>query len=200
MLKTIIRLAGFWAMISASTAYAEDLVLLDTKTASEFQMFLGDAGNWRQAVRENSDTSAQGRVSVTPSDQYGGLALSWKGRGEGQFYLASSSPEDLTEHLENGSAMAFLIKVTKPPKRQTVLRMGCGYPCAGNADITKVLKALPKDEWLRLTVDLQCFASEGLDATRVDTPFLLLTEGKLALEIADIRLVPGLREKAAIRC
>ena len=60
--------------------------------------------------------------------------------------------------------------------------------------------ALPQGEWLRLSVDMQCFTTQGLDAARVDTPFLLLTQGRLELDVADIMLVQGMREKAAIRC
>ena len=66
--------------------------------------------------------------------------------------------------------------------------------------LTPILKRLPKDEWLRLDIDLQCFVDMGAKLDTVDTPFLLLTSGKLALSIADVRFVPGAGEGAAVTC
>ena len=94
----------------------------------------------------------------------------------------------------------MLLQIHSAPRRQTILRMGCGYPCAANADVTDLFKALPKDQWLRVSVDLACFVDNGLDVGAVDMPFLLLTRGALDLSLADVRIVPGAAESATVRC
>jgi beta-glucosidase len=78
--------------------------------------------------------------------------------------------------------------------------MGCQYPCASNADFTGLLKALPADTWASVSVDLQCFAKQGLELEHVDVPFLLLTDGRLTLSVAEIKIVPGKASSATISC
>ena len=78
--------------------------------------------------------------------------------------------------------------------------MGCGYPCDSSADVTKLLKALPPEQWVRLSFDLKCFADGGLNVKNVDTPMLITTKGEMSLSIADVSVVPGLGPEATIRC
>ena len=78
----------------------------------------------------------------------------------------------------------MVLSIEDPPSRNAVLRMGCGYPCSANADIGRLLQALPANEWVRVSVDLKCFVDGGLNAANVDTPFLLITDRKMALSIA----------------
>ncbi len=181
-------------------AHAEGLAMFVADVGTGYSLFPGDAGNWRMRVNENSGVSASERVNVALSDQYFGLKFASKDRRGDRVFLASAVPTDLTPYVDAENALVCLIKSDRAPKRQAALRMGCGHPCAGNADNTKVLQALPGGEWQRLRVDLQCSTTKGLDAVRVDPPFLLLTQGRRKLDVADIRLVKGMREKAAIRC
>mgnify|MGYP000216989747 CR=1 FL=1 len=61
--------------------------------------------------------------------------------------------------------------------------------CDSSADITKLLNALPPEQWVRLSFDLNCFAEGGLNIKNVDTPMLITTKGEMSLSIADISLV-----------
>ena len=133
-------------------------------------------------------------------DDSGSRRISWRGRGDGQLYLSSEAPADLSDLLAADAAMLMVLMVEAAPSKQTTLRMGCGYPCAGITDVTRLLRALPTGEWVKLSMDLQCFVQQGLDVTRVDTPFHLLTGGKLDLRLGEVRLVPGLADEATIRC
>lgn len=177
-----------------------EIVLHDGSDTPAFSWFLGDAAEWRLPVRQPEEVSGNEKVSIASGDQYGGKRLSFKGRGEGQAYLSSAQPQDLTAYEDADAALVFLISVEQPPRRQAVLRMGCGYPCAGNADITKLLKALPVGEWLRLSLDMTCFVNQGLDTSHVVTPYLLMTKGRMGLQVADIRIVPGMGSQATVRC
>ena len=42
-----------------------------------------------------------------------------------------------------------------------------------------------------MKIPLACFAATGADFARVNTPFLVFTDGAFAASFADIRWVPG---------
>ena len=177
----------------------DDLVILEAGKALNFQSFLGDKKNWRLEATAPETVSASKRIKLVKNEVENDYTLNWKGRGEGQFYLASLA-QDLSQYDDADSALVMTLKVNQPPKKQVVLRMGCGYPCAGNADLTRLFQSVPTDQWLKVSIDLACFSSRGLNVSQVDTPFLLLTSGKFSLSLADIRLVPHAQDSATIKC
>ena len=177
----------------------DDLVILEAGKASNFQSFLGDKKNWRLEATALETVSASKRIKLVRNEVENDYTLNWKGRGEGQFYLASLA-QDLSQYDDADSALVMTLRVNQPPKKQVVLRMGCGYPCAGNADLTRLFQSVPADQWLKVSIDLACFSSRGLNVSQVDTPFLLLTSGKFPLSLADIRLVPHAQDSATIKC
>ena len=177
----------------------DDLVILEAGKASNFQSFLGDKKNWRLEATAPETVSASKRIKLVKNEVENDYTLNWKGRGEGQFYLASLA-QDLSQYDDADSVLVMTLKVNQPPKKQVVLRMGCGYPCAGNADLTRLFQSVPADQWLKVSIDLACFSSRGLNVSQVDTPFLLLTSGKFSLSLADIRLVPYAQDSATIKC
>ena len=40
-------------------------------------------------------------------------------------------------------------------------------------------------------MDLGCFAKNGMDFSRMNSPFMLATDGPMNLSLSDIRLIPG---------
>ncbi|MDH4014050.1 MAG: putative glycoside hydrolase, partial [Chromatiales bacterium] len=92
------------------------------------------------------------------------------------------------------------MKVEQPPTKKVTMRMDCQYPCGAKGDLTELMKKVPQDTWFPLSIDLQCFNKEGADFSRIDTPFLLLTRGRLALSFANLRIVPGAAADAVIKC
>jgi hypothetical protein len=122
------------------------------------------------------------------------------GEGEAQFFVGRKEPADYSGFLEQDAALVAVIRLDKKPTSRTTLRMGCGYPCGSNADITRLLEALPTDQWVRVSFDLECFADGGLDVENVDTPLLITTKGELALSLAEVSVVPEAGRDATIRC
>lgn len=183
----------------AGIADAGELAIFDGSEVAPYRLMVGDKENWATPVTEGSTVSAAGYVSVE-TDADGAKSASWNGKGEAQLYLAAAEPQDLSAAAAADAALVLLLKVDQPPKRKTFLRMGCGYPCAANADISPLLKALPKEEWLRVSIDLKCFVDGGLNVANVDTPFLILTRGKMSLSVSDVRIVDGAGPGATINC
>ena len=181
-------------------AMAEQVVLADGREADGNILMVGDKKQWDTRVWDDPITSASGYVSVERDASDQSVRASWNGRGEAQLFVALPGPTDLSSHVEQDSALVVLMRVDERPRKKVTLKMSCGYPCAANADISKLLQALPEGQWLRVSFAMKCFADGGLNPATVDSPFLLLTKSKLALSISDIRLVPGAGESATVAC
>ena len=179
---------------------ADEVIMTDGAAADGSVLLIGDKKQWDTFVASDPMSTASGYLTVEPDAEEKTVRASWNGKGEAQFFLAYEEPRDYTTHLEQNAALVVLLQVDSPPKKKLNIRMGCGYPCAANADISKLLKALPTGEWVRLSFDLKCFSENGLNITSVETPLLLSTRGKMALSIADVRIVPGIGGEASIRC
>jgi beta-glucosidase len=178
-----------------------DQIIFTNGVASEGSvMLIGDKKQWDTFVGAEPISSASGYLAIDPGAEAASVKATWSGGGEAQFFVAHEAPMDYSEHLEQDSALVVVLKVEKKPKSEVLIRMGCGYPCASDADISKLLEALPHDQWVRLSFDLKCFVDGGLNIENVDTPLLLTTKGEMALSIADISIVPGIGPEATIRC
>ena len=187
-------------VLLANVAIADEAVLENGSAVDGVTLMIGDKRQWDTVVGAESISSASGYLSAEPDDDAGAIKATWNGKGEAQIFLAHDGPKNYTELLEQEAALVVLIRVASPPKRKVVIKMGCGYPCAANADISKLLRALPVEQWLRVSFDLKCFADGGLNIKNVDTPFLLTTAGKMAVSISDVSIVPGAGGDATIRC
>jgi len=188
------------AVIATGTSRGDEIVLSNGAPAGSYTVLIGDKKQWDTPVGADAVTSASGYLSVESDMANSALTAQWNGKGEAQFFIANDGPADYTALLEQDAALVVLMQVVAPPKRKAVIKMGCGYPCAANANITELLKALPAEQWLRVSFDLKCFADGGLDITNVDTPLLLTTAGKMSVSISDVTIVPGVGPDATIRC
>lgn len=186
--------------VLCSAAASADIALFDGAAIQPFGLYAGDKENWGIPVGDGVTETAAGYLKVTTSPETGARRLEWNGKGEAQFFLAASEPVDLTAAVEADAALVMVLNVEKAPRKDVTLRMACGYPCAANADISQLLKALPADEWLRVSVDLKCFVDGGLDASHVETPLLLLTRQRMTVSIGDVRIVDGAGPSAIINC
>lgn len=185
------------ALSGAATAAPEGLAVFASGPQGPWQAFAGDKQNW--AVPVGGDMATANEVVRVQVEEDGAHRIRWRGRAEGQYFLAGD-PMDLTELVDASAGLVVVLSVHDAPSRDVTLRMGCGYPCMANANITRLLEALPKDEWVRVSVDAQCFANNGLFAGNVDMPFMLNTKGKLEMSIGEVRIEPGAGENATIRC
>ncbi|RMF99349.1 MAG: glycoside hydrolase family 3 protein [Gammaproteobacteria bacterium] len=182
---------------------AQGLAVFDARPLPPFKAFLGDSGGWQLPLGAGSVRSNAGALEVSPVDlevQEDALRLHWTGKGDGQFYFQAPQPLDLRPLAKRDGALQFLLRVERPPAGKVTLRLDCGYPCASSADLSRLLKALPGNSWVRLSIALRCFARQGLKLEHVDTPFLLLSGSPLTLSVARIELLPDIGERATIPC
>jgi len=178
----------------------DEAILTNGNPSEGYVMFIGDKKQWDTMVVGEPISSASGYLRAEPQTEEKAIRADWNGGGEAQFFVAHETPADYTQHLDEQSALVVILKVEEKPTKKVLIKMGCGYPCASNADITRLLKALTPDQWVRFSIDLECFASGGLNVQNVDTPLLITTRGEMSLSIADISLVSGLGPDATISC
>jgi beta-glucosidase len=181
-------------------ALADEAILSNGAATEGNVMLIGDKKQWDTLVGAEPISSASGYLRIENDAEEMATKATWNGKGEAQFFIAHQNPADYSGHLDQESALVVLLRVEKKPKKKVQIRMGCGYPCASSADITKLLKALPPGEWIRLSFDLKCFAEGGLNVKTVDTPMLITTRGEMSLSISDVGIVPDVGPEATIRC
>ena len=150
-----------------------------------------DAG--ASPLPHGSGASQSGRLTVTPLDrnkQEDARQLRFSG-GQATATISGTAPIDLSRQTNAQLALGFDYRVEEAPTAAVTLGMGCGASCTGTVPLTRTLRSAARGSWQHLDVPLACFAHQGVNMSRVWTPFSLATSGKLALGIADIRLESG---------
>jgi beta-glucosidase len=167
---------------------------LDTRTAhvTDTKTFFvsGRPGSGWRWVADPAD----GRVRVTTTDhlaQEDARLVRWTGTGAGRAGIAGDAASDLRREANGELSLAFDYRVDQPPTSDVHVAIECGAGCAGAIPLTRELAAAPSGEWRHLKIRLSCFERAGADMQRVTAPFLVATEGQLAVAVARIRLESG---------
>ncbi|TQV73641.1 hypothetical protein FLL45_12260 [Aliikangiella marina] len=197
---TVLTLLLVCSNSRAAEAQATKLTLMSGDAVSPYMLMVGDKGNWNLAVQGNQFQSQNGVVAVASDPETQIKTFDFKGKGEGQAYLQTNQPYDLSSFGEQNAALVLLMKVNKKPSKAVLLRMACGYPCQGEVDISKLLKKIPEDTWGKLSFSMSCFTERGLNIKNVMSPMALSTSGKFSITIAEASLVAGIGDKATFKC
>ena len=155
---------------------------------------IGDPDNWDVALDGLNGTTDSGKLTVRPTEYLGedkALLGTWdKRKVTGQLAIYGP-PIDLATY-EDSAALMFEVNVVRLSSKPIMLGMDCQYPCRSEFDIRRELKRYPKNEWATFAVPLNCFTlnenAEDFDISRINGPFLLSTEGRMEIAVANIRL------------
>ena len=161
----------------------------------------GRAGSgWHWAAADDAGATAlphgigasdSKRLTLTATDkakQEDARLLHWSGTGHATAEITGATPIDLTRQTNGELALAFDYLVKEAPSDAVTVGMECGASCGGAVAITPTLRAAPPGQWRHLDIPLACFAAAGENMSRVRTPFILQTSGKLTLGLANIHL------------
>jgi beta-glucosidase len=165
----------------------------DRGPVSPWRVFVGDMNGWQTPVTATQSTSASQILTVTKIDhvvQEDGLRATWNGKGLAQVYLQSAATVDWSDLFKARQMLVFSLKVFAKPTAPVFIRQDCVYPCGAKADMTRLMNAVPLDQWVRVSIDQKCFVKFGLDPKKVETSFLLATTGKFDAAISYIDLEP----------
>jgi len=183
---------GEQSEVKARTERASRSVYFQGGPVAPWQLYLGvpeapaiAAGSGRVASPGSNPLVIRG---VDHRRQEDARAVEWPGEVAGRVYLKSAEPVDISRESNGNMVLAFDVAVDTPPSGRVMLGMGCGEACGAEIDLTGTLSDLAVGEWQSLLVPLRCFADEGVDMSRIDTPFSISTAGALAIRFSDVRL------------
>ena len=179
----------------ASTGASPDRVLFDGRTAEGWQFYVGDEADWRVSAPDGRGETRR-RVSgvalsaVDRNVQEDARKAQWRGRDEAQIYL-QSSPIDLRSETASGMTLEIDFLVEQAPAGRVQMRMDCGFPCTGGLLVTPIFAGVPEGTWDTLQIPLRCFQASGAEMDRIDTPFLITTDGPFVFRFSRIAIAPA---------
>lgn len=189
------RPAGASPVRTTDAGGTADRVLFEGRTAEGWQFYVGDEADWRVSAPDGRGQTRR-RVSgvvlsaVDRRVQEDARKAQWRGRNEAQIYL-QSSPIDLRAETAEGMTLEIDFLVEQAPARRVQMRMDCGYPCTGGLLVSPIFAGVPEGSWDTLQIPLRCFEASGAEMDRIDTPFLITTDGPFTLRFSRIAIAPA---------
>ena len=167
------------------------------RPSNGWQLAVG-AGDAARTTLAGAVGNAQGDVlqvsAIDRAAQEDARLVKWSGTGPATLALQGDAPIDLQREANGQLSVTFDYRIDAPPSAKVMLGIECGPGCRGDLPIEAQLKQAPAGEWRQLKMPLHCFQNKGADLRNVTAPFLLSTEGKLELGIANVRLESGLND------
>lgn len=182
---------------------SSDEIIFNGSNGKPWRLYLGSMNNWMVPINGPVTTSYKSNVvSVRWVDNVADLdaiQAEWNG-GLGQIYWQKDSPQDYRELAEKGAALSVVLRVDKKPKKSVDLKMDCGYPCAGSLNMTRLLKAVPEDQWFRISLKLSCFEESGANLANIIAPLVVATKDDFTLSISDVRITMNPPPESVVAC
>lgn len=178
------------------------------KAFAPWQMRLFSGAN-NQAVMSSSITlSGLEYRTIDRHIQEDAFKLVWNGKESAgmQFVSKSWFREDLSQLHANDSALVIELMRDGIADKPVIISSHCesegdkAGSCRAHVDITEQLNRLPDTQWQPLSIDLNCFAKQGLKYSQIVMPFSISTAGKANLSFSDIHFAPGQGKSATIKC
>lgn len=127
--------------------------------------------------------------------------LTFTGKESASVRFQSTFVEDLRQYIENDSALTVLVRKDQEFSEPVLLEMHCDEAdCQKIVDISAVMKGFTIHEWQELSVDLNCFAEQGVNFGRITVPFGLSTLGQGIVSFSTMKLQPNKAQNATISC
>ena len=199
MLRTLsITLTATLALLLSAVTLAADQAPLNPnfsyfakgQTPDAWHWVLSDPGNWWQPLEANDGKSSSGKVTMSSAatEQFpGAIKLKWNRDDKWGSTAISGRSVDLSK-FEQAAELIIALKVESKVPYSVKVKMSCGEGCEAEVDVAENLKSMPRGQWMALPVALDCFAANGVDLSKVASPFSIGTSGALELHIAEISL------------
>lgn len=132
-------------------------------------------------------------ISTAPVDRHAqedSLRIRWTGAGRAAMAIVQDAPIDLSREANGDLALELEFQVHQAPSADVALLMGCGPGCSGGFALRSVFEAAAREgKWTRVALPLRCFAQAGVSMERVDSPLMLVTEGRLDITLSSARIL-----------
>ncbi|WP_372061118.1 glycoside hydrolase family 3 N-terminal domain-containing protein [Vibrio sp. 10N.261.51.F12] len=163
-------------------------------TIGDFQLRVADAHqNEGTEVSRNNPMSFES-IDTKPynyQQQQDAVALSFKGGLAAAFVQTSDGGvEDFSGYAVDGGSVSFEAKVTELPQGAVYVALqkwtsNGFYQEAIRIDVSEQLQRL--NEFVTVSIPSEYFTRKNVDLANLDTPFMLVTESKLSMVLANVR-------------
>lgn len=133
--------------------------------------------------------------------------VDWQGPKAGvQFVSGNGFREDLARYQAVGGVLSMTVKRGDGVADKAIIGMHCESEgdvpgsCRAQVDISTELQGLAAQQWQVLSIDLQCFASKGVQFDQMVMPFELYATGSMSLSFSDISIMPAGDKQATVHC
>ena len=183
------------AGIAAPNGAFDGVILARGAAQAPLDFFMGDSSNWKTPAKSFLTASLGETLRSRGVDyraQEDARQLSWRGTGRA---LASVQTQRQIDFTALGAIaelnMTLTYRLDKKPDAPVLWTMGCGDNCAGKLDITNALSNSGEGTWQDMSIPLRCFVNAGLDASAVNAPMILETNGTMTLSLSEIAVTKG---------
>ena len=182
-----------------------DQVVFGRGVRDPWQLYVGDGLDWSLAVGPRGGKSLRGELQLSVVDRHvqeDARRADFSGNGDhlSQLYFQYDEAVDISILEAAGGVLTMDLRLHTPPSDAVLLRMDCGWPCSGAVDLSPLLKTMAAAQWQTVSVPVACFASRGVDLSKVNTPFLIATRGVLSVDIAEIAIRESPPENSLFDC
>lgn len=150
----------------------------------------------------NSNTLLTSSLLIRTQDrrvQEDSLQIDWVDNSQAKFLLMSNFPEDLRALIDGKVSLQFDINVLSEQPSSLIMSMECGENCSGSVSLIEQLGSATAT-WQTIRVDLQCFASKGVDFSTITAPFILQANQGVNIAISDVKISPRSEGSASLEC
>lgn len=170
-------------------ADAQTLWLYKDAPVAPFHSLISSSDDWG-GIDFGAEGAHQTPITASP-DGSGGLHVVWRGGSPGQIYLQNvAETHNLKSYVDSGGALVFDTVVHTSPADRVTVAVHCTYPCMGEVEGTTLFRGMPVGQKTTVRIPLSCFTDKGLNATKVNTPFLVYTGGAFDATFSSIRWEP----------
>jgi len=139
-------------------------------------------------------------LAVDKDSQEDSRKIIWSGKGVGAVILKNGDRTDLTQYLQAAAQLSFDVRVHELNESKIAARIECGAGCQATVNISGELKKRELNKWAPITVDLKCFADNGVDFNKIDVPFSLVSQSAAKIAFANVSYVPNVDRPSDISC
>ena len=182
---------------------SSDEIVFNGDNGKRWRLYLGRMTNWMGRIIGPETTSYKSNVVkvrwIDNVAELDAIKAEWNG-GLGQIYWQQGSPRDYRELSDKGAARSIVLRVDEKPRKTVDLQMDCGYPCAGSLNMTRLLKAVPENQWFRISLKLSCFEESGANMANIIAPLVVATKDNFTLSISDVRITMNPPPESVVAC
>jgi len=181
----------------------QSITLFESSVKSPWKMMISDSQSTSTMTSSIIENKALYLRTIDRNVQEDARRVIFNGTEIGQVAFTSTSATDLSPYSKVNSTLELTVRLTESQnlaEQQVYLSMDCGEQCLGKVNITKALSLLEVKQWQTLNIDLRCFEKKGADLTKVNSPFVLSSAGKLTIDFTDVFIRTNSIDSVNVSC